>query len=71
MEPGAQVEVVKDIGGRSFGLIVDQDLANMAMVQKGMRSRAFSYARPNPVQEVPITNFHRALEDYVLGAARD
>ena len=58
------------IMGKSFKLIVDQDLANMARVQKGMKSRAFGYARPNPVQEVEISNFHNWLETYVLGAPR-
>jgi len=69
-EPGAKVEIVDDIEGRSFGLIVDQDIANMRNVQKGMKSRAFRYARPNPVQEVEITNFHKTLEQFVLGQAR-
>jgi phenylpropionate dioxygenase-like ring-hydroxylating dioxygenase large terminal subunit len=65
MEPGAKVEVHKDIEGKSFGLIVDQDVTNMKMVQKGMRSRGFRHALPNPVQEVEITNFHRNLENYI------
>ena len=69
-EPKVEVEVHKDIAGRSFGLIVDQDLANMAKVQKGMRSSAFAYARPNPIQEVEVSNFHRTLEQYVLGQMR-
>jgi hypothetical protein len=34
-------------------------------VQKGMKSRAFKHARPNPVQEVEVSNFHRVLEAYV------
>ena len=67
-EPGAKVEVVEDISGRSFGLIVDQDLANMTRVQRGMKSRAFAYARPNPVQEVEISNFHQTLDQYLSGA---
>ena len=66
-EPGASVEVVEDIAGRSFGLIVDQDLANMTRVQRGMKSRAFAYARPNPVQEVEISNFHQTLAQYLSG----
>lgn len=70
-EPGTKVERVHDIAGRSFGQIVDQDIANMAKVQRGMKSRAFTYARPNPVQEVEISNFHRVLESYVLGTSRE
>jgi phenylpropionate dioxygenase-like ring-hydroxylating dioxygenase large terminal subunit len=69
-EPKAKTQVYKDITGKSFGLIVDQDVENMAMVQKGMRSSVFRYAHPNPVQEVEISNFHRVLEEYVLGKTR-
>lgn len=69
-EPKVETQVHKDLTGKSFGLIVDQDVSNMFMVQKGMKSRAFSYARPNPVQEEEITNFHRTLEQYVLGQRR-
>lgn len=61
-EPKVEVQEHHDIADKSFGLIVDQDLANMAKVQKGMRSTAFQYARPNPVQEVEISNFHQNLE---------
>ncbi len=68
-EPGAKTEVHENIEGKSFGLIVDQDVANMTKVQKGMKSRAFDVARPNPVQEVEISNLHKHLERYVLGNA--
>jgi len=68
--PKVTTQVVKDIAGKSFGLIVDQDLENMSLVQKGMRSSAFRNAHPNPVQEVELINFHRYLEKYVLGAPR-
>lgn len=64
--PKVEIEVHKDVEGKSFGLILDQDIANISKVQRGMKSRAFHYARPNPVQEVEITNFHRHLEEYVL-----
>ncbi|MFV0646022.1 MAG: aromatic ring-hydroxylating oxygenase subunit alpha [Sphingomonadaceae bacterium] len=69
-EPGADLQVHTDIDGKSFGLIVDQDLGNMTLVQKGMKSRGFRYALPNPVQEVEISNFHKHLEHYVLGQRR-
>jgi hypothetical protein len=69
-EPKVPVEVHKDITGKSFGLIVDQDVENMAMVQKGMKSSAFRTAHPNPVQEVELINSHRVLEEYVLGKPR-
>jgi phenylpropionate dioxygenase-like ring-hydroxylating dioxygenase large terminal subunit len=69
-EPKVETQVHKDITGKSFGLIVDQDLGNMAKVQKGMRSRGFRYALPNPVQEVEISNFHQHLERYIVGGSR-
>jgi hypothetical protein len=40
-------------------------LTNLRLVQKGMRSRGFTAARTNPVQEISISNFHRALRDYL------
>ncbi len=69
-EPKLERQVYHDITGRSFGLIVDQDISNMMAVQRGMKSRAFRFARPNPIQEVEVTNFHRTLESYVLGQPR-
>lgn len=69
-EPKVVKQVHTDVVGKSFGLIVDQDLANMAMVQKGMKSSAFRHALPNPVQEVEISNFHRVLEQIVLDGER-
>jgi phenylpropionate dioxygenase-like ring-hydroxylating dioxygenase large terminal subunit len=51
--------------GQNFFL--EQDLTNMRMVQKGMRSRGFTAARTNPVQETSISNFHRALREFVGG----
>lgn len=44
-----------------WGLILTQDYANRGEVRKGMRSRAFGKARPNPKQEIGLTNFHRNL----------
>lgn len=66
-EPPLERKVIHDIEGHDFGLIVNQDIANMHAVQKGMKSRAFAFARPNPVQEVELTNFHRMLEAYLTG----
>ncbi|MBG6119974.1 MULTISPECIES: aromatic ring-hydroxylating oxygenase subunit alpha [unclassified Sphingobium] len=42
-----------------FGLILSQDFANFGQVQKGMQSMGFEAARPNPLQESEIPNFHR------------
>ena len=48
-----------------WGLILTQDYSNMAEVQKGMKSRAFKGARPNPKQEAAVINFHRALGHFL------
>ena len=46
-------------------LIFRQDFANLAAVQKGLKSRGFAGARTNPVQERAIVNFHRTLREFV------
>src|SRR5438093_5377571 len=56
-EPPLERKVYKSMEGHSAGGILDQDIRNMGEVQKGMKSRAFTKARPNPVQEVEIINF--------------
>ncbi|MET0284435.1 MAG: aromatic ring-hydroxylating dioxygenase subunit alpha [Polyangiales bacterium] len=48
-----------------WGLVLSQDFSNMAAVQKGMRSRGFRGAFPNPHQEQKVINFHRVLADYM------
>ena len=54
-----------------WGMVLAQDYSNMAAVQKGMRSRGFRGALPNPHQERKITNFHRNLAKYMdAGAPR-
>jgi phenylpropionate dioxygenase-like ring-hydroxylating dioxygenase large terminal subunit len=69
-EPKLERKYIDNPDGHSFGLILDQDIANMKRLQRGMKSSKFSTARPNPVQEVELINFHRTLEQYVLGQAR-
>ena len=65
-EPGnVSVEVADDWRQIDWGLILEQDFQNMEEVQKGMKSRAFSTARPSPVQEIEISNFHRVYHEYV------
>lgn len=44
---------------------LEQDFANLAAVQKGVKSAGFSGARLSPVQEVAIMNFHRVLQEYL------
>lgn len=50
-----------------WGLILEQDFANMGEVQKGMKSRGFKGARPSPVQERAISNIHATLHQYLHG----
>ena len=45
--------------------VLQQDFGNMPYVQRGMKSRGFKGARPNPRQEVPVYNFHKALAEYM------
>jgi nitrite reductase/ring-hydroxylating ferredoxin subunit len=53
-------------------LIFRQDLENMPEVQRGMHSRGFSGPRPNPVQELGVTHFHRLLAKYMgTGAPKE
>ena len=44
---------------------LEQDFSNMESVQRGMRSRGFTAARTNPLQEAAISNLHRVIYDYV------
>ena len=48
-----------------FGLVLSQDFQNMGEVQKGMKSRGLTGCRTNPLQESTISNFHRALYEYL------
>ena len=41
----------------------------MPEVQNGMKSRAFKGARPNPVQEKAVINFHRTLASFMGSGA--
>ncbi|WP_313808420.1 aromatic ring-hydroxylating dioxygenase subunit alpha [Sphingobium sp.] len=60
-----QVEIAADWRTADWGLILSQDFQNMGEVQRGMKSRAFKGARPNPLQERAISNFHEALHYYL------
>lgn len=65
-EPKVEQEWSMDHSDKGFwGLILTQDYSNMAEVQKGMKSRAFKGARPNPKQEAAVINFHRALGHFL------
>ncbi len=64
-EPGVEVEHGADWARVDWGLILEQDFANMGEVQKGMKSRGFKGARTSPVQERAISNFHATLHHYL------
>ena len=50
---------------KDWGLITNQDFANMAHIQKGMKSRACSTLRLNPRQESNILHMHRVIDRYL------
>ena len=66
-EPKTQWVYQPDPTEDKWRKILCQDFANMPQVQKGMKSRGFEGPRPNPVQEVPVTHFHRLLAQYMNG----
>ena len=49
--------------------VLQQDFENMPEVQRGMKSRGFKGARPNPRQEIAVTNFHKTLAGYMATGA--
>ncbi|MBC2660412.1 aromatic ring-hydroxylating dioxygenase subunit alpha [Novosphingobium flavum] len=49
----------------NWGLVLAQDFANMRWVHKGMKSRGFRGALPNPHQEQKIINMHRNLAEFM------
>lgn len=55
--------VYAEATAEKWGLVLSQDFSNMEAVQKGMHSRGFRGAQPNPHQEQKITNFHRNLAE--------
>jgi phenylpropionate dioxygenase-like ring-hydroxylating dioxygenase large terminal subunit len=41
------------------------DFINMPEIQRGMHNRGFKGARPNPVKEVAVANFHKTIKEYI------
>jgi phenylpropionate dioxygenase-like ring-hydroxylating dioxygenase large terminal subunit len=58
-------EVYPDWRVSDPGRILWQDYENLERIQRGMHSSAFSQSRLNPLQEICITNFHRALREWL------
>jgi phenylpropionate dioxygenase-like ring-hydroxylating dioxygenase large terminal subunit len=50
---------------QNWGKVLAQDFANMRWVHKGMKSRGFRGALPNPHQEQKIINAHRNLAEFM------
>ncbi len=61
----------KDPKEFDWPLIYQQDIANIPKVQKGMKSRGFHAARPSPIQERAISNFHRVLRRFLVDPHAD
>ena len=64
-EPGTEWVNVPDPQDARWPEVLQQDFDNMPYVQKGMKSRGFKGARPNPRQEVTVYNFHKTLAAYM------
>jgi phenylpropionate dioxygenase-like ring-hydroxylating dioxygenase large terminal subunit len=75
--PGTEAPPVKrrsvaDWRDHEWGEITEQDYANLARVQHGMRSPGWAGARLNPRQEGNILHMHRVIDRYLLaGESRD
>lgn len=64
-EPKPENVYQPDINEESWRKVLCQDFNNMPEVQKGMKSKGFPGARPSPVQEQAVINFHRTLAGYM------
>jgi phenylpropionate dioxygenase-like ring-hydroxylating dioxygenase large terminal subunit len=67
-EPKLKREFFNDWRQAKLGRILDQDFINLHAVQKGMKSRGFTAARPNPMQETSVSNLHRGLRRFMSTA---
>jgi phenylpropionate dioxygenase-like ring-hydroxylating dioxygenase large terminal subunit len=54
-----------DWTAKDWGEITNQDYANMAEVQAGMKSRGFTGSRLNPRQESNVLHMHRVIDRYL------
>jgi nitrite reductase/ring-hydroxylating ferredoxin subunit len=67
--PGAEPKVEQEIYNgfdafRGQCAFLEEDFANMQAVNRGVKNRGFRGARTNPVQEIPVSNFHETLARY-------
>jgi hypothetical protein len=54
----------QEFKGQNF--VIEQDFANMELVQKGMKSRGFQGSRTNPCQEAAVSHLNEVLYDYLF-----
>lgn len=64
-EPKTEWVFEEDPSEEKWRLILAQDFGNMAAVQKGMKSRGYMGARPNPIEEETVIHFYRMLAEYM------
>src|SRR5579863_8783801 len=58
-------KVYPDWTAKDWGVITNQDFANMAHIQTGMKSRGCTDLRLNPRQESNILHMHRVIDRYL------
>jgi hypothetical protein len=68
--PGAEPKVKKQIFKdwkecASMPPFLLEDFANLPDIQRGVRTKYFAGALPNPLQESVISNMHRALSEFI------
>jgi phenylpropionate dioxygenase-like ring-hydroxylating dioxygenase large terminal subunit len=69
--PGAEPPLVREYyndwqdPAADWGRILAQDFQNIPFVHKGMKSRGFKGSLANPIQELSLVNFHRALREFI------
>jgi Ring hydroxylating alpha subunit (catalytic domain) len=54
-----------DWSAKDWGLVTNQDYANMAHVQAGMKSRGCTGLRLNPRQEHNVIHMHEVIDEYL------
>ena len=68
-EPKPENIYTPEITEENYRKVLCQDFSNMGAVQEGMKSMAFAGARPHPVEEQAVINFHRTLARYMGAGA--
>jgi hypothetical protein len=53
-----------------WGRILNQDFRNLEKMQRGIKSISFAGSRTNPVQEQPVSNFHRGVREVIAASMR-